>query len=376
MNFDESYKNLIQDPEKWISSLCIVNRVFMLLDEVEGMGWKEFRRHSVVNMPIKLYKYFPNTIKEDAGNRNNYSLMALKNNTVFLSSPTDFDDVYDSDINISFVDYSHYRIEEYCKRCGIPIKQNATLQDNGKALLARLYTVNKETGDFSGAIVEPPATELKRLSNERFILRIKSEIGRGRSIEEALSNTIVADYDECIKSLKETFRISCFCTDPFSQLMWGGMYADCHRGFCIEYTALPNDERFNEILFNLYPVVYCKSRSEMAEKIARTQDEDPTDESIWDIYFHGALRKSIDWVFQNEWRLLLPKGMGKETGYCIPFFPITKVFLGNRMPAEKRYEIIEICKEKGIPYVGVKKSPDRFEMKECSDISEICNDIA
>lgn len=30
----------------------------------------------------------------------------------------------------------------------------------------------------------------------------------------------------------------------------------------------------------------------------------PTD--VWNIYFNGVLRKNIDWVFQNEWRLLLP----------------------------------------------------------------------
>lgn len=54
------------------------------------------------------------------------------------------------------------------------------------------------------------------------------------------------------------------------------------------------------------------------------------------------------------------------------FFPITKVFLGNRMPAYKRKELINICKEKNIPYVGVKKNNDFFEMQECKTKCENC----
>lgn len=33
------------------------------------------------------------------------------------------------------------------------------------------------------------------------------------------------------------------------------------------------------------------------------KSENISDETLWNIYFHGTLRKSIDWNFQNEWRL-------------------------------------------------------------------------
>lgn len=33
------------------------------------------------------------------------------------------------------------------------------------------------------------------------------------------------------KDIKKTFRISCFVTISYSQLMWGGEYADFHEGF-------------------------------------------------------------------------------------------------------------------------------------------------
>ena len=42
------------------------------------------------------------------------------------------------------------------------------------------------------------------------------------------------------------------------------------------------------------------------------------------------------------------------------------------MNAEDRRKVIDICKERGIPYVGVKRSQDYFEMKECEQLCENC----
>lgn len=42
------------------------------------------------------------------------------------------------------------------------------------------------------------------------------------------------------------------------------------------------------------------------------------------------------------------------------------------MSADKRKELIDICKEKNIPYVGVKKNKDLFEMQECEMKCENC----
>ena len=93
---------------------------------------------------------------------------------------------------------------------------------------------------------------------------------------------------------------------------------------------------------------------------------------MWDIYFHGALRKSIDWAFQNEWRLLLPMRFQNTSEYNLEFYPITKVFLGNRMSIEERKKIIDICNKRNIPYIGVTRKPDIFEMQDCTIKCEDC----
>lgn len=122
---------------------------------------------------------------------------------------------------------------------------------------------------------------------------------------------------------------------------------------------------------NLFPVIYCKTRPNITRKISIARDQMVDEESLWNLYFHGALRKSIDWAYQNEWRLLLPFD-NKDKSFDIKLFPITKVFLGNKMPAEKRKEIISICKNKNTPYIGVKRNPIQFEMQDCEILCENC----
>ena len=72
---------------QFASSCCIVNGAIMDLNEVQSMGCQEFGVRSKLNMPSKLYKYFPNVIKKDNGKDINYSIQALENNTVFMQAP-------------------------------------------------------------------------------------------------------------------------------------------------------------------------------------------------------------------------------------------------------------------------------------------------
>lgn len=96
---------------------CIVNGALMNLNDVQSMGYDEFNMRAKMNMPPKLYKYFPNRsielINEKSGTlfmdesigeikTVNYSIQSLTYNTVFMQSPSLFDDVYDSDISLDY----------------------------------------------------------------------------------------------------------------------------------------------------------------------------------------------------------------------------------------------------------------------------------
>ena len=373
MDINEVLLKAQEVSSEFLSSYCVVNGAILPLDEIERMGYREFWQRSKINMPLKLYKYFPNTTKDDNGTPVNYSQIALINNTVFMQSPSEFDDVYDSDIHIEYSEYERLRLKEYCSRCQISVDEHATVQEIGNNFIRRLYDVFSETGSFDGVFIRPPKSEIEKLSNESFSLRLQNRLLKGEEFGQAVAEIIQDDYNNYSSQLKQTFRISCFATTPYSQLMWGGSYANCHRGFCLEYTVLPNEEQFKDVFQNLFPMVYCKVRPNMTERLTACEDQPITEEKLWNIYLHGALRKSIDWAYQNEWRLLLPMRKEEDTShYNIQFYPITKVFLGNRMSSGDRKAIIDICNQRNIQYTGVTRNSDLFEMRDCEILCEEC----
>ncbi len=373
MNTDEFINITKQFSSDFFLHYCVVNGSIMKLDEVQAMGLNEFNYRSKISVPLKLYRYFPNQEKNDShGVTVNYSLQALVNNTVYLQSPTEYDDVYDSDITIDLQEYSKLRLIEYCSRCGIDVTVDMQTQEIGNALIAVLWERLNQNKSIDGAFTKIPDSELEDLANKLFCNRILVELTKTNNLSTAIANALACEYSEYSSRLKALFRTTCFATTPFSQLMWGGAYADCHRGFCLEYTVLPYESEYRDLFFNLFPMIYCKVRPNMTERITAAKDKILTTDDLWDIYFHGALRKSIDWAFQNEWRLLLPLKKEDPADYNLKFYPISKVFLGNRMPADKRKVIIDICKEKGIPYIGVKRNPTVFEMQECEVLCENC----
>ena len=292
---------------------CLVNGAIMPLKEIENMGFLEFGIRSKLNMPLKLYKYYSNIgfKTQDGTTGDNYSQQALIDNTVYLQTPTLFDDVYDSDITLDYQEYELLRTMEYCKRCGIEVNDKWTNQESGDALVKALWPYYLQN-NIERAFTVVPQNELERLSNQMFCLTVISECKSLSNFGEAVSKAISKEYQQYSEALKKTFRIACFTTTPYSQLMWGGSYADQHRGFCVEYTILPQEAKYQDVFLNLFPMVYCKIRPDVTRRLVEAKDKAYTTDVLWDIYFHGALRKSIDWAYQNEWRLLLPKGEHKD----------------------------------------------------------------
>lgn len=378
MDISILFQELKDKVPELISSYGIVNKSLMKLEEIQNMGYNDFSLRAKISMPQKLYKYFRNSSTEICDEKSgettqvNYSLEALKNNTVFMQSPSLFDDVYDSDISLDYSSYEKARLFEYCVRCNLNVQKTMTTEDLGNMLVHRIWDEANSTGSFDSLIQREPASKNEELSNQLFLNRLKIELPKSNDLGVAVRTAIVKEFESYSKFLRNIFRISCFTTTPYSQLMWA-TYADCHKGFCVEYTVLPNESQYQNQFLNLFPMIYCTVRPDMTERLIEFQEKEPTEDLLWDIYFHGVLRKSIDWAFQNEWRLLLPLADGKPVSdYNVPFFPITKVFLGNRMPLEERKKVISICHDRNIPYVGVTRNSNFFEMKDCDIRCEDC----
>ncbi len=361
-NFDSFKANY----QQIMSSLCIVNGNIMNINEIEKLGYSKFKEYYMNKIPLKLYKYFPNKYNGDI----NYSLEALKNNTVYLQDPHNFDDVYDSTLNIDLIEYEKFRLIEYCKLCNIITNKNQKIEEIGNLFIVHLCNSFNDKKNFDYIFCKSDLSEMEKMSCKLFSTRLSNIYldklcnKKKFNIAEAVREVIHKEYIERMDRLKNIFRISCFTTTPYSQLMWGSSYADCHRGFCIEYTVNYDLNLYNDIILNLFPVIYHKNRSNITERIAKQEQKEITIEYLWDISFHGFLRKSIDWAYQNEWRLALPNNFYKNNNFNVKFFPITKIFLGNRMPKENQDEIIKICEEKNIEYSRIKMAQNIFEMEE------------
>ncbi|MFR3250099.1 MAG: hypothetical protein ACLTQL_03060 [Eisenbergiella sp.] len=219
------------------ASYCIINGAVMKLDEVQNMGYDEFSLRTKVNMPLKFYKYFPNReillIDKKTGQKKavNYSIQALRDNTVFMQSPSLFDDVYDSDISLNYNDYEKARLLEYCKRCDLNVNDTMAIQELGSALLQVIGESFNSTGNFDSIFCTKPDSELEELSDKAFILKLENELLKDQNWSTAIGRVIASDFVKYSQRLQNIFRATCFATTPYSQLMWGGAYADCHRGF-------------------------------------------------------------------------------------------------------------------------------------------------
>ena len=364
MGIEQWIKDSQANVSKFLSDYCIVNGEFLKLSDIEKWGYNDFIHFVQSRIPKKLYKYFPNTVDD---NNINYSLEAIIENTVHLSFPKVFDDIYDSDISMSFELFQKLRLGEYCRRTGLIPRENVQNYQTKRLTEILLERINKTEGDIvkiMNIFDNNLCSEIEKLANELFCRRFYFEISHNKAdYSNALHNVLRTEYYKCLESFKNTFKTTCFATTPYSQLMWGGSYGNCHHGLCIEYT-ISDDEDFRGIYENLFPLVYSKVRSNIEKDFINQLDSFPSMDTLKDIYIHGALRKSLDWSFQNEWRLLLMEGMPEMDESKVRFFPISKVYMGYRMAPEEREKVIMICNAKGIEYATVQKRSDIFEMEE------------
>jgi len=328
-------------------------------------------------MRKSLFKYYPNTVFADTdGNKRNYSIEALQNNTVYLSAPSSFDDPYDCNICINWNEFVRKRIQYYAFLCGVDVKPEWDYEKTTNNLAIRIYEHMKAGGTVDTLFERCKDNQLVNVHQEYFQLMLKKEflIPDGESYYRAINAVINQEYQE-IQQMANRFRISCFAETPYSMLMWSH-YSHYHQGFCVEYETPDYSDECADIYHNLFPVIYSDSRKDLTNlSLTWRSTGTLSDQELWDFYKYGLLCKSLDWKYQNEWRLISCDNLLSDSNYNCKFFKIKRVYLGNKMPAEERVKIIRICKDKGIPYMGVSIAPDRFLMRDCGILCEDCEKV-
>lgn len=197
------------------------------------------------------------------------------------------------------------------------IKENVSVGD-----LAKVYGVNS-VGDEIAIMGEIEA------------MRKQDAGGWSSKIEEGFDTV----YKTVIRRIDEMFRIGCLCDDYKNCLMWSH-YADCHKGFCIEYDFNSWFEENQEIW--ILPIAYSGERVKIpgsAFMASGGRDR----ESEYEL-FRSLLTKDGVWSYEGEWRIITPSAVD-----TVKMPKITCIYIGVGCDEIDKAFILDIAKEKDIP---------------------------
>lgn len=236
---------------------------------------------------------------------NEYHKRWLTNNEIFFSSPKSFNDPFDCRIPTNFKLLTKEEKDQYITDLAI-----------------KGFSESERLGiDLSEAI---------------------------KNLENRLEN--IEEFQKEANRIKFSFQDSYFGVASFS-LIWNSIlmwshYAKDHTGICIGY----NKEKIQKagIAGKIGQVVYENEFPRIKPKVAKKPDMEFMEES-----FIQTHTKAKNWDYEKEYRITNTyypyEVTNSERIAIVPTEIISDVTLGIRIKKEDRDEIIQICRNKGIP---------------------------
>lgn len=185
-----------------------------------------------------------------------------------------------------------------------------------------------------------------------------TENGNLNDIYEGLPVDLYEQLDaRTVKMLGDLAYIKCFSETNDNTLMWSH-YADQHKGFCVEYD-LSELEADADVINHIFPIFYSTTRyldTDIAEMVRELKELNydiennnfpsysPYLEDMTALFLH----KSKAWEYEKEWRIVYTNLQIQEiddpllSKYIVPFECATGVYLGYRIDAEIKDNILEI----------------------------------
>lgn len=184
-----------------------------------------------------------------------------------------------------------------------------------------------------------------------FINKINNSFEREAKEKIALINKQI---QEKLEETRKQLFVSCFSeyTNITKSVMWGN-YANCHKGFCVEYDA-HEMQSYEDIL--LMPILYHNGYEKIYPFFLGQMNKEKFQKIT-------AFTKSEEWKYEKEWRLLNenPDKFG-ESGYLQKVPKARKVYAGCKSSPELVEKLKEICNKKDIELYQMKMKPNSFEL--------------
>lgn len=308
----------------------------------------------------KLYRYRKYSVRE---------LQILEENSIWLSNPEKFPDMFDATIPMAdrkYIDFEYlfFFYFELAYKVLMDISEEGEVIPDKSSLLDAMYeTMTK----YSQEEIDAELVEI--LGHEEY------QKMRNRELPEIDFSHQIKRTKEFLSTLsaspRNSLTIASFTTKYDNRNMWEN-YAENYTGFCVEYcfSGSISPKSAWDIL-HLLPVKYFRKRplfnyTEILRRIVQADmklvnfDID-TDEFLVQ-YYRSITAKLYDYRAEQEWRLVMKREYyGK---YSFPY--INRIFLGKDMSDDRIQQVTLVADKLNVPVFIQTISRDRnsFEYKK------------
>lgn len=306
--------------------------------------------------PVRLYKYLSDE-----------RIDALAGLSLRFTQAADFNDPFEVVPNIGAI---------------TPVAQQAALLQELEPEVPAMY---EEALDRELAKVGTTLGELDKLLASRGIKAKAKDLLTPRDIAKQatslmarvlplMPNAIRPTFGRDFQArFGERFGILSLSATPTSLLMWAH-YAASHRGYLIELNgdhAFFNDPSARGAIGKLFPVSYRQNRPEVTVYDTSLLPDQFMSTMVRDV----LLTKSVEWAYEEEYRMILPLGDMSRTHhvvggrfhlFAIPADAIKGVVFGARILEQTREKLLAVVKESpALSHVSVQQartSDSQFEV--------------
>jgi hypothetical protein len=287
----------------------------------------------IANLPRHIYKY--RSVSQ-------HSIENLVNGTVWMSSPSEVNDPFDTVQKINPKDSMAFLIKK-------DFFSNPNFQPVIELLGVEQCKEALESDEPMKEIVKKSVEADTSIKYES-----KSEI------IDAFEYATQKQYEEFNKWFNERIRdgvkIGSF-SEVYDEILMWSHYGKDHSGFCIDWDlSIPQNKL--DIGRFLFPVYYVDNIPDTTIYFT----PDPEGKELNNLTATiSSIQKSKKWAYEKEWRIVFPIGPNTKS-YNFQMPKPSYIYLGAKIEEKNEINICSIAKEKRIPVRKMKLQKDRFEL--------------
>lgn len=271
-----------------------------------------------------------------------YSLENFRTDTVWVCSPSEYNDPYDCAITFS---------TEQMQKIQSKKNLDKILSQSGLK-----NSLTKEQIEFLKSSEDPLVEMIPMvISKDKNLPKDASEQLKAafKYFNKQQNKEMVERFNQ---GLQKRMGVCSFSETNESIVMWGH-YSNNHTGFCVEYdlTQLPPNDIRLRILF---PVLYSKELFDASKYFEQAS----TGESFNNLFnIIAAMHKAPEWAYEKEWRFIHSfEGKLLNANHDMP--KPCAVYLGSRISNENKEKIKSIASEKNVPVRQMRLSEREFKL--------------